>query len=543
MATTPLDPCSPVEERLQLAEGLFDIVERAMNHTRATGSAIVLRRDNEWLVRTSNAIAPDVGAAILYGDGVVGNCARTGKPFTGTVEEAAIDAVLKPFGVRSLVVAPVVVNGKTEGVLFVTHQVAEAFSRMHAAIMMTMSGEIATMLKRYETATKEQAQPQPVAVPLPPRPVVVAAPPAAPARAPQPATSIASSPVEATKKTEIPTAVPKTEVVPLKLMIDQPIAPKPVKAVETVKPAPVEPARVSSTTLFELESNTAKPAADVLGFGEDPHKYGRAIKPATKPAPQVELATFAGKYQPAKQSRPIAPLVAVAVLVVAGTAFGAWRHYYGSATPAAHETAAAATPSPAPAAAATPTPVVEPPATVVVAKDSSPKTEPVKTDKKQEVAAVKKQETLDVPPTPTPTQAPALRLASAAAKEKVDVPAVDAPALNVLAGSAMPQFAAPKPVSAHLVVKKTTVVPAVAIRMVPPVYPDIARRNGTSGDVKLQMTVSTTGKVTSINVISGPPMLRQAATNAVALWQYKPATLDGRAIESTVEVTVKFEAR
>jgi len=61
--------------------------------------------------------------------------------------------------------------------------------------------------------------------------------------------------------------------------------------------------------------------------------------------------------------------------------------------------------------------------------------------------------------------------------------------------------------------------------------------------VRLQLTVSPAGKVTDIHVLDGAAILRQAASNAVSQWQYRPATLDGRAVESTVDVVVKFAPR
>jgi protein TonB len=102
---------------------------------------------------------------------------------------------------------------------------------------------------------------------------------------------------------------------------------------------------------------------------------------------------------------------------------------------------------------------------------------------------------------------------------------------------------ADEPAAASLAVKKATASLPAVLRTVAPIYPELARRSGTYGDVRLQLTVSPAGKVTDIRVLDGAAILRQAATNAVSQWQYRPATLDGRAVESTVDVAVKFAPR
>ncbi len=532
MATNPsVDPCTPVEERLQFAEALFDIVERAMSHTRATGSAIVLRGEQEWIVRTSNGAAPEVGVTVPFGTGLIGECASTRKPFSGAVEEARLDPVLRTFAVKSLIAAPVLVEGKCEGVLIVTQQLPEAFSRMHAAIMMTMATEISGALKRFESATREA--PQPRMEPLPPRSAMTqAVPPPIVAPKPEPAKQITTQQniVETLKKIEPP--------VPMKLVIDPPRATRVEKptssAAATLKNTLEDPARVAAMSLFELEAarEMTKPEPGVLCPGEDPKPSPALLSPKQKAYAAASLGTI-NRYTPAKKSRPMMmPMVAVVVLAIAGVAFGAWKHNH-VATVAAAEPPSVTAPSPTPVSTAAPVPVANETPTPVAMKETKPAA-PAKP-----AAATVSAETTEEDPVAAPV--PAIHVA--AAHVKADAPAVAAPSLSLVAANTLPQLAAPKAVTASLALKKTTVVPAVALRTVPPVYPDIARRTGTSGDVHLQLTVSNAGKVSAVNVLSGPGMLRQAASTAVSQWLYKPAMLDGRPVESTVEVTVKFEQK
>ncbi len=48
--------------------------------------------------------------------------------------------------------------------------------------------------------------------------------------------------------------------------------------------------------------------------------------------------------------------------------------------------------------------------------------------------------------------------------------------------------------------------------------------------VLLHLDVDATGRVQKVEVIGGPPMLRQTATNAVKNWSYRPFEKDGVAV-------------
>jgi TonB family protein len=61
------------------------------------------------------------------------------------------------------------------------------------------------------------------------------------------------------------------------------------------------------------------------------------------------------------------------------------------------------------------------------------------------------------------------------------------------------------------------------VRMVTPVYPELARRLQISGVVKLQATVAPDGTVKSIEPVGGHPLLIRAAQDAVTKWKFVPA--------------------
>lgn len=84
------------------------------------------------------------------------------------------------------------------------------------------------------------------------------------------------------------------------------------------------------------------------------------------------------------------------------------------------------------------------------------------------------------------------------------------------------------------------VMQGMLIDKVAPTYPAIARASRTSGAVVLQATISRTGTIENLRVMSGPPMLRQAALDAVKQWRYRPYLLNGQPVEVETAVEVDF---
>jgi protein TonB len=73
-----------------------------------------------------------------------------------------------------------------------------------------------------------------------------------------------------------------------------------------------------------------------------------------------------------------------------------------------------------------------------------------------------------------------------------------------------------------------------------PNYPPIAKAARVSGTVILQATISKTGTITNLRVVSGPPMLQQSAMDAVRSWRYRPYLLNGDPVEVETTVNVVF---
>jgi periplasmic protein TonB len=84
------------------------------------------------------------------------------------------------------------------------------------------------------------------------------------------------------------------------------------------------------------------------------------------------------------------------------------------------------------------------------------------------------------------------------------------------------------------------VMDASLIHRVQPDYPPIAKLMRLSGTVVLRAVIGTDGEVRQIEVLSGNPILAEAARAAVRQWRYRPTLLDGQAVEVETQVTVNF---
>jgi protein TonB len=97
----------------------------------------------------------------------------------------------------------------------------------------------------------------------------------------------------------------------------------------------------------------------------------------------------------------------------------------------------------------------------------------------------------------------------------------------------------------HPDVKTTVRVPssaeeALLIRKTIPVYPRIGLAAHAEGTVILAATISKTGTIENLRVVSGPALLQRAALDAVSTWRYRPYLLNGQPVEVETTVDVIF---
>jgi protein TonB len=78
------------------------------------------------------------------------------------------------------------------------------------------------------------------------------------------------------------------------------------------------------------------------------------------------------------------------------------------------------------------------------------------------------------------------------------------------------------------------------VHRVQPLYPPLARQVHIQGQVVLSAVISRNGMIENLQVLSGHPMLAQAAIDAVKQWRYRPYSLNGEPVEVETQVTVNF---
>ena len=106
---------------LALEVVLNEIVEQACLATGATGAAVILEREGEMVCRASSGVnAPELGVRLSSDSGLTAECIRTRQ--VQRCEDAAADPrvdveACRSLGVRSMMILPLVRNGRTAGVL------------------------------------------------------------------------------------------------------------------------------------------------------------------------------------------------------------------------------------------------------------------------------------------------------------------------------------------------------------------------------------------------------------------------------------------
>ncbi|HXP86465.1 MAG TPA: energy transducer TonB [Bryobacteraceae bacterium] len=84
------------------------------------------------------------------------------------------------------------------------------------------------------------------------------------------------------------------------------------------------------------------------------------------------------------------------------------------------------------------------------------------------------------------------------------------------------------------------VLAAKLIRKVVPVYPPLARQARIQGTVRLVGIVDRDGTIQQLRVLSGHPLLVEAALAAVRQWVYQPTLLNGEPVQVLAPIDVTF---
>jgi protein TonB len=100
------------------------------------------------------------------------------------------------------------------------------------------------------------------------------------------------------------------------------------------------------------------------------------------------------------------------------------------------------------------------------------------------------------------------------------------------------QIPLPKPVPIHF--GPQLVTPPDALK---PPYPAIKLASGEEAALQLRLTIDERGRVVAVEPVgrADPVFLAAARRHMLAHWRYKPASEDGRAISSTMVITLRFQ--
>lgn len=323
-------------------------------------------------------------------------------------------------------------------------------------------------------------------------------------------------------------------------------APAPAREVAPAREKPAE--SVAANTPFE------KPAE--AGVGES--------TPIVGSAPSFSFGG-ANEAESSGGSKKIFIGIAAALVVAGGLYFG-WTHFHGSADqsfPSAAVSSAPVTPAVPKPSGAQPAknPAITSPTSQLSANPATsdvPKTSDVgsavnsvtPTESAKPSAPAPSVASKAAPTEDKPAEAPLVVKGGSVPSAPVKATTPDAPAPSMI-GLAAPGTAAPPP---NLVTSNDGLKPllqsvnvsqgvsqGLLIKKVPPSYPANALRMRVEGTVELQATISKSGDITHVKVISGDAQLTRSASDAVKQWKYKPYLLNGEPVEIQTQITINFK--
>jgi protein TonB len=123
-------------------------------------------------------------------------------------------------------------------------------------------------------------------------------------------------------------------------------------------------------------------------------------------------------------------------------------------------------------------------------------------------------------------------------------PTFDAPAIslgNVPTSGFLSSLVSPDSQPPHpRFVTESELEAVKVIKKVPPVYPLVAKQSRLTGVVVVVGTVNKNGRIGNLQQVSGSPIFREAAFAALKQWVFKPARLNGQAIEQSTTIRLHF---
>jgi TonB family protein len=474
--------------RIRVREGSPDelavIAQRAQAFTNASGTAIALSEGNagEIICRArAGSTAPEVGTALQVEGTFTGLCIQSGQELC--CDDAESDTRMDKAAIRALGIRSMVaIPIKQEGRVVGVLAVFAAITHAFSITHVALLKTIANQIAAYLQRKHHGEASSPEPLPAPPVKAVAAS----AAASPVPPPAVAIKPAEpASTHRQIP-VVPKVE---------------PVRAGALA--GEIDPAPFSKKTKTNSHDDQKQSKTDF----------------------RAAFRTLDAAAAPENRPRANALMIGVAAVVLIAVAVGLsfkLRRPAASSSPGTRD-------APAPASAN-----VQPPS------NNTPPAPPPK-----------REETVVLSPRPSrislPKPANGARVGDPAGARDDSAPASEAPAISlasVPASGSLSNLASPVSQQPHpRFVTQSELEPVTVIKRVPPVYPLVARQHRLSGSLVVQGTVNKNGRISDLQLISGPPLFRDAAFAAVKQWVFKPARLNGQAIEQSTKIRLDFGAQ
>jgi len=301
-----------------------------------------------------------------------------------------------------------------------------------------------------------------------------------------------------------------------------------------------EPLTISKTVVREVETRLEKPAFDTTSEVAPPTFF-----PGAYDADEVEGG---GK------TKAIVIIAAVALLGCSA-AYLSWKNVGNKTAHAATTQTASST---APTTASESSNPAKPTAAQAASEDISlARTSPAPAAPAPRATPASKPSPKEVaPPSPEPEPEVTQRLIvrsdtghkapqpSAQDSEPVQAPSAIGLEANTdskaLASISSAPVNVPKPSSQMLRVSQG-VMEGLVLKRVQPRYPTQALQMRIQGSVQLQATITKTGDIGNLKVVSGDAVLARAAQEAVKQWKYKPYYLNGDPVQIETQILVNFK--
>lgn len=495
-------------------DDLAVVAQRAQAFTNASGVAIALSEGNadEIVCRArSGASAPEIGAALRVNGTFTGLCIQTGKELRcdDCETDTRVDtAAIRALGIRSMVVTPIREENRVVGVLAAFGPTPHAFTITHVAVLKTMADQISALLQKERRAREENPQ---MEAPRPPTPAITAKPVAIPtptqtqAQAAPPAVVIKSSSSGPRGAATASAKVDPVKSVPLEVV---PLATPPKKEEKRVDAAP----RANFGTFDSVAAEDRKSGSKFMMVGvvavlviaaASTFAFLKMQKPKTAAPQQTQEAANVppASLPPSGNAQPVSSAP-------------------GTMAPAAASST-----------------IAMPPASKSVAEKPSAKT-----------IAEKNSSSAEKPVAEKPASVATLGAtgASRIAKQNTAQAAPDvAPSFTAdTTNSSAPLSSLARPVASSApsaaAIEQSQLEPIQVLKTGPLIYPAIAKARNITGPAVVQVTVGKDGKPYNPQYLSGQPVFKDAAIQAVMGYQFKPAKLNGQPIEQSTRIRLNF---